>query len=311
MATPFRCRPPPPPPPLLPLNTVWPHAKRPSAAAHPARGSPWTSNGWLLSQPQNRPHGPTRSLSTGPAGPAGPAPSDSQTPPGSGPCQLALPRTPPLAARPAPPHGTGPAQALSPALILLLLAPGHPLRFRPGPFNLAHPPRAQASLAVPALTSQSCSPSLFSGALHAAPALTRDSSKQHLRSTHRARLGGHDTLPSISGAQPPDSDADSSANRDSPSRGPPPQGDWQVTGIGVRRQRHLATHGAAGRELHTTALAVCILERHPTTAILPSYLRTSWVRSPRQQHASPPVRGCRDSTDYIQVTGHARGGKFL
>ena len=51
-----------------------------------------------------------------------------------------------------------------------------------------------------------------------------------------------------------------------------------------------------GRELHTTAPAVCILERHPTTAILPSYRRTSWVRSPRQQHASPHVRGCWDST---------------
>ena len=55
---------------------------------------------------------------------------------------------------------------------------------------------------------------------------------------------------------------------------------------------------------------MCILERHPTTAILPSYRRTSWVRSPRQQHASPHVRGCRDSTLNIQVTGHARGGKF-
>jgi hypothetical protein len=80
--------------------------------------------------------------------------------------------------------------------------------------------------------------------------------------------------------------------------------------IGVLRQRQIAAHGAAGRELHTTAPAVCILERHPTTAILPSYRRTRWVRPPRQQQASPHVRGCRDSTIYIQVTGHARGRKF-
>ncbi len=74
----------------------------------------------------------------------------------------------------------------------------------------------------------------------------------------------------VQGGRIPDDDV-------SPSRGPPPQGDWQVTGIGVRRQHSLAAHGAAGRELHTIAPAVCILERHPTTAILPSYRRTSWV----------------------------------
>ncbi len=63
--------------------------------------------------------------------------------------------------------------------------------------------------------------------------------------------------------------------------------------------------------MHTTAPAVCILERHPTTAILPSYRRTRWVRLPQQQHGSPHVRGCLDSTLYIQVMGHVRGRKFV
>ncbi len=39
----------------------------------------------------------------------------------------------------------------------------------------------------------------------------------------------------------------------------------------------LTQQGVSFTELHTTAPAVCILERHPTTAILPSYRRTRWA----------------------------------
>ncbi len=54
--------------------------------------------------------------------------------------------------------------------------PGHPSRPWPGP-------------------SQPRSPSVRSGAPPTAPARPRDSSKPHLRHTHRARLGCHDTSP--------------------------------------------------------------------------------------------------------------------
>jgi hypothetical protein len=131
------------------------------------------------------------------------------------------------------------------------------LRFRPRPFNLAHSPRARAPLVVPARSFQPRSPSARPGSPHGP-------GPDHLNLAHppcawalhlQPRPGSGITptrtcaaptrpgpavtmpLPSISGAHSPDSDADPSTNHDSPSRGPPPQGDWQVTGIGVRRQR--------------------------------------------------------------------------
>jgi hypothetical protein len=224
---------------------------------------------WLLSQPKNRPHGPTRSLSTGPDGPAGPA----------GPAPLGLPDTSRL----------GPMPACSTSDSSPRRAPGSASRHRPGsgpqPCSHLTAPRARAPLAVPARTLQPCSLSARPGTLvvpartfqprspSARPGSPHGPGPDHLNLAHppcawalhlQPRPGSGITptrtcaaptrpgptvtmpLPSISGAHSPDSDADPSTNHDSPSRGPPPQGDWQVTGIGVRRQRPLAAHGTAG-----------------------------------------------------------------
>jgi hypothetical protein len=173
---------------------------------------------WLLSQPKNRPHGPTRSLSTGPDGPAGPA----------GPAPLGLPDTSRL----------GPMPACSTSDSSPRRAPGSASRHRPGsgpqPCSHLTAPRARAPLAVPAQTlqpcslsarpgtprgsgpelptsitlrapgqpswsrpgpSQPCSPTVRLGASPPAPARIRDYSNSHLRRAHQARPGGHDASP--------------------------------------------------------------------------------------------------------------------
>jgi hypothetical protein len=196
-------------------------------------------------------------------------------------------------ARPGTPCGSGP----DPSTLLTLRAPGHPSWFRPGASNLDHPPRARAALMVPARTISTLLTHRALGRFTSSP-------------------GPDQGLLQLAPAPRPPGQARRSRCLSPPSAVPirltrmriqvpimiVPAGDLRPKAIG--RSQVSEYDGSApspltaqqGRELHTTAPAVCILERHPTTAILPSYRRTSWVRSPRQQHASPHVRGCWDST---------------
>ncbi len=101
-------------------------------------------------------------------------------------------------------------------------------------------------------------------------------------------LPSSDTAPFHQLAHPPDSNADPNANNDRSSRGTLPQRDWQVLEYNGNTTTPPLAQRGPGRELHTTEPAVCILEQHPTTANLQSYLRTRWVQI-SQQHTPPGV----------------------
>ncbi len=255
-------------------------------------------------------HGPTRPLfrvftgPAGPVGPNGPNPSDAEAArhlpaqahacygPSCSVSDTSSHRAPGSASRHRPGSGLQPCSRLTAPRTRTL----HPSRFRLGPCNLAHPP---------------CDWAAKLGAPPAAPARIPRSSKQHLRRIHQQGMAVTIPLPSISWP------TSLTRMRTQMPIVIVPAGDLRLRaigrsqGIGVRRQRHLAALGAAGRELHTTAPAVCILERHSATAILPSYWRTRWVRLPRQRSAPPHVHGCRASTHQTQVTEHARGSKLV